>query len=142
MLQIILIRLQAPGYWTAIRIIRDGFTIMVPPSDLLFNCATVNLPSQQWIRARFIAQFGSSLILFPYPLVLRPYYVILTQPTLFRRSSTIAVHIQVLFHASEQADRKWESNLFFIIYKCTIYVCALYTKLASKIRNINHEKNI
>lgn len=108
--QIIPIRLQALGI-RLLRIIRDGFTIMVFPFDLLFNHAIVNLLSQRRIRARLIAH----LIVSPSPSYFIPSYpcivIILRDtdlptylPTLFRRNSTIA--IQVLFHASEQANRK------------------------------------
>lgn len=52
--QIIPIRLQALGI-RLLRIIRDGFTIMVFPFDLLFNHVIINLLSQRRIRARLIA---------------------------------------------------------------------------------------
>lgn len=50
--------LASTGHYTATFYgLRDGFTIMVSPSDLLFNHVIVNLPSQQRIRAHTSSHF-------------------------------------------------------------------------------------
>jgi len=122
-----LIRLQALGYWTERYMnytwrIHD-YGISFRPT---FQPCHSKFTSQQRIRAHFIA-FGSSHIYSPCTPYLWPYYVILTYlPILFRRRSTIA--IQVLFHAFEQADRKWEREqfVFSIIYRCALCMRAIY----------------
>lgn len=55
------------GHYTAMFYgLRDGFTIMVFLSDLLFNHVIVNLPSQQRIRAHTLSHFWQ----FPYFILL------------------------------------------------------------------------